>query len=100
MNVEIDPKYKRELEQLAEATGRTMAEVLEEVIQAGLSRTVINEDVSVAAKWKPKLLRFLDKMEALPMEGPDDEFSGENHEDVLNPRESCRWRSRHEALVL
>ena len=38
--------------------------------------------------WKPALICFLDEMQALPLEGPDDGFSGRDHDEVLHPRNS------------
>jgi hypothetical protein len=83
MNVEIDPKYAKRLEALANASGRSIDEVVEEIIGKGLASAIEPEAVP---EWKPKLLRALDAMRELPVAYPDDDFSGADHDDVLYPK--------------
>lgn len=86
MKVDIPLKYARKLEEMAASSGQTVDEVVQSLIEAGIGDSA-NGTKEVAADWKPRLLRFLDEMESLPQEGIDDRFSGENHDDVLYPRE-------------
>ncbi len=88
MNVKVDSRFESQLQALAEAQGRTIGDVVQEVIQLGLAHLPGNGNSAESEVWKPKLLRFLDEMTALPVESPADGFSGVEHDDVLYPRSS------------
>ncbi|NUM54606.1 MAG: hypothetical protein HUU46_13250 [Candidatus Hydrogenedentes bacterium] len=88
MNVKLDTRFERQLQALAEAQGRTIDEVAQEAIQTGLAKMSGNGDSAEMEVWKPRLLRFLDEISALPVESPADGFSGVEHDDVLYPRSS------------
>lgn len=86
MNVNLDTRSERQLQALADAQGRVMDDVVQEVIRIGLAHIPGNGNSSDPAVWKPRLLRVLDEMSALPVESPADGFSGVDHDDVLYPR--------------
>lgn len=86
MNVELNPKYERQIARLAKSSGRTFDEALEVIVASGLSANGASEELAGVDEWKPKLMAFLDEMHALPIEGCTDEFSGADHDDILYPR--------------
>ncbi len=88
MNVKLDTLSERQLQALADAQGRAIDDVVQEVIQIGLAQIPGNGNSSDLEVWKPRLLRVLDEMSALPVESPADGFSGVDHDDVLYPRSS------------
>ena len=86
MNVELNPKYERQIARLAKYSGRSFEEALEAIIVSGLSTNSATEDPIEIDEWKPQLMAFLDEMHTLPIEGRTDEFSGADHDDILYPR--------------
>ena len=87
MNIAIDDALAAKLQELARDTGKSMSEVLEEAVTSQLelkySFVSSSDDVEV---WKPKLLALVEQMAAMPNEGPEDGFSGADHDEVLYPR--------------
>lgn len=85
MNVNVDDKYSGMLESLAESSGKSVEVVLGEVLERGLANTAQPSAPDVS-EWKPRLMRLIEEMRAMPCEGPDDGFSGADHDEVLYPR--------------
>lgn len=83
MNVRLDPKQEQRLKEIAESSGRTVAEVLEDIIKQGLEKTSLPKHKFSIEEQHANLMRLLDKMRDLPIENPDDGFSGADHDKVL-----------------
>lgn len=86
MSMQVDEKYETKIREIAESTGRSVTAVLEEVLARGLSQVPDSTDDCDVNVWKPQLMQFLDEINSLPVEGPDDGFSGADHDEVLYPR--------------
>ncbi|GMU94314.1 MAG: hypothetical protein AMXMBFR4_33720 [Candidatus Hydrogenedentota bacterium] len=87
MNARLDPKYERQIEALAESTGRTDGEVLEEVVQKGLAAMPNNGSRASAEEQRQILSAFLDEIDQLPIGNPSDGFSAEDHDRILYRRD-------------
>jgi signal transduction protein with GAF and PtsI domain len=87
MNVKLSQRQEDRIEALAKAQGRGVSDVLQEVVEKGLER-IQDNGTKTPETWKPRLLKALDEMQALPIESPADGFSGADHDEVLYPRQS------------
>ena len=87
MNVELDPSQEREIEALARESGRTVAEVLRELVERGLSRRggqpPADEDDSIVTRQRDAWERLHAELVALPVSEKAKGFSGADHDEVL-----------------
>jgi hypothetical protein len=89
MNVQLDPLGQKRLEDLARASGKPAETLASELLEEALSsreveggNAVRGDEDALARKQRQAHMEFLREMEALPLEGPDDGFSGADHDRV------------------
>jgi hypothetical protein len=82
MKVELDPKYEAQLRAIAERSGRTVDQVIADLIECGLA----GADDTPPHDWKAALTAVLKEIRELHVESADDGFSGADHDEVLYPR--------------
>ena len=87
MNVHLDPKYERQLEGLAASTGKTVDEVLEELVKKGLSETPQRDDATTAKAQRRAIKKLQTELDSLPIGNPDDGFDGSQHDKVIYRRD-------------
>ena len=90
MTLEISPNQERRLRVLAESQGREAQELLEELVEDGLSKNTANEnangpetDTEKAQRQRAALREFLDEIKGLPQGNPDDGFDSSRHDEVI-----------------
>jgi hypothetical protein len=93
MNVELDPKDKKELERLAQAEGKEPGELLCELLHEAIADRKRNGDVAaddneVIRRQQQALEELHSELDALPSEGPQDGFSARDHDKVLYGKRS------------
>jgi hypothetical protein len=87
MNIHLDPKYERQIESLAAATGKTVDEVFEELVKKGLAEPPRNEATAIAENQRRAIEALLVELDALPSESPDDGFDASQHDKVIYRRD-------------
>lgn len=83
MVVEIDPKYESRLRELADATGRTVQQVLNDVLDRGLNGEKPRPEERMSDEEHAAMLEEMERIWNLPHEGSDDELSSEDHDKVI-----------------
>ncbi len=87
MNIYLDPKFERQIESIAAATGKTVDEVFEELLRKGLSQTPQRDDAAIAENQRRAIEALLVELDALPSENPDDGFDASQHDKVIYRRD-------------
>lgn len=90
MTIELNSDQKKRLEELARQAGKSPEALASELLDEALgtrergngSRPEEPEDALVR-KQRQAHENFIKEMDALPLEGPDDGFSGTDHDKVL-----------------
>jgi len=93
VNVTLDPNDQKDLEALARASGRNPGELLRELLHEALAERKRNgaaspEDEDVIRRQQEALQELHETLDALPPEGPQDGFSGRDHDKVLYGKRS------------
>jgi hypothetical protein len=93
MNVELDPKDKKELELLAQAEGKNLGELLRELLHEAIAERKRNggvrgDEEEVIRSQQEALEGLHEELDALPPEGPQDGFSARDHDEVLYGKRS------------
>ena len=87
MNVELNPNDKKELELLARAEGKEPGELLRELLHEAIEERKRNGDApyddNLIRRQQEALEELHETLDALPPEGPQDGFSGRDHDKVL-----------------
>lgn len=87
MNIQLDPKYKRQIERIARSTGKSVDEVFEDLVKKGLEETSQEPSAEIAEKQRTAIEALLVKLDALPDENPDDGFDASQHDKVIYRRD-------------
>lgn len=87
MKVRIEPEYERQLERLAASTGRSVDEVLNDFVGAGLARLPRIGDAATARSQRRAIKKLQKELDAVPVENPDDGFDGSQHDRVIYRRD-------------
>ena len=89
MNVTLDPNDQRHLEELARQSGKEPGELLCELVHEALTERKQNGSASEAdgetltSQQRQAMEELIAELDALPPEGPQDQFSGRDHDEVL-----------------
>lgn len=87
MNVELDPSQERKIEALARETGKTVGEVLRELIDNALYRegdqASAEEVESIVTRQRDAWEKLQAELVALPVSEKAKGFSGADHDEVL-----------------
>jgi hypothetical protein len=88
MNMSINPDYLRRIQKLAEDSGRSVDDVLNEVVSRGLDQVPAEPEFEYGTPESiEEAKRIVEWLRSLPSEGPVDGFSGSDHDEVLYPSE-------------
>lgn len=87
MNVHIDPKYERQLEDLAASLGKSADDVVQDILLEKLANVPQDDSAALAEKQRKAIEAFLVKLDALPDESPDDGFDASQHNKVIYRRD-------------
>jgi hypothetical protein len=88
MNVQLDPNDQEYLEALARASGRDTGELLQEIVKNAIADRKRNDHLSddnmdAIRRQQDALQELHATLDALPPEGPQDSFSGRDHDKLL-----------------
>ncbi len=88
MNIELDPKARRELETLASASGREPGELLRELVHDALETRLRNGDTTegdeeLLAKQREALKSLHERLDAMPLVPHTDGLSGSADHDAI-----------------
>ena len=87
MNVELDPTQERKIKALARETGRSVADVLRELVAKALRREdeqpSAEDDESVVTRQREAWEELHTELVALPVSEKAKGFSGADHDEVL-----------------
>ena len=87
MNVELDPVQERKIEALARETGKSVGEVLRELVDKALpresSQPAAEDDESVVTRQRDAWEKLHAELVALPVSEKAKGFSGADHDEVL-----------------
>jgi hypothetical protein len=88
MNVDLDPTDRKDLEELARAEGKEVGALLRELVHEAISERKRNGDVprddaNAVHEQQEALEELHQTLDALPPEGPQDGFTGRDHDKVL-----------------
>ena len=87
MNIHLDPKYEQQLEDMAVSTGKTIDQILEDIVTAALSNVPQPDDVTIARSQRVAIKRLQEKLRSLPVDNPDDCFDPSQHDKVIYRRD-------------
>ena len=87
MNIHLDPKYERQIESIAAATGKTVDEVFEELVKKGLAEPPKEDDAAIARAQRRAIKKLQEELKSLPVGNPDDGFDGSQHDKVIYRRD-------------
>lgn len=83
MVVELDPKYEAQLKELADATGRTVQQVVNDVLDRGLNGEKVRTEDRMSDEEHAAMMEEMERIWNLPHEGPDDDLSAEDHDKII-----------------
>lgn len=88
MNIDLNPIDKKDIEELARVEGKEVGALLRELVHDAISERKRNsefphDDADVIRRQQEALEELHEKLDALPPEGPQDGFSGRDHDKVL-----------------
>ncbi len=87
MNLQLEPTDQKRLEALAKQAGLSLEDLATSILHTGLvtreSRSNGSNDEKLLSKRRKAHEDLLKEMEALPLEGANDGFSGADHDEVL-----------------
>lgn len=87
MNIELDPKHERRLTEMAASQGRSVGEVLGELIDRSLPEHCENGSEAEAEAQRQAIEVMIEEIDQLPLESPNDGFRVEDHDDVIYRRD-------------
>jgi hypothetical protein len=84
MVIQIDPKKIERLQAIAKATGRTLDQVVDTALDCLIREQATRPaDDLMSDEEHAAMLARIDEIRNLPEEGPDDDFSVEDHDKVI-----------------
>jgi len=87
MNIQLDGKLERQLEDIARSSNRTVDEVLAGLVAKGLEGATNDGEVPTAEDQRRAIETLCEEIDRLPVGNPDDGFCGADHDRVIYRRD-------------